>query len=386
MLQLGNGSDGIRLLKCSDGTIGGTTADAANVISGNGGFGIAITGSNSVDCISIQGNRIGTDLTGSSPLGNQGGGIQIASSSLNSVTGNVISANGGIGISLAGANGSLVTGDMIGTDNNGLGTSGGFGNRDDGIRVLNSTDSVYDLQLVDWEDGSDVPTSGCNVVIVGTDNNGVLHIKIFDAAGKLVTDADETMLLSQAGAISTLKQLLLGFELLPVLTDAQKAQVITEATSIVGLSPDSGRVHVVISGNVVSNSEGVGIRLTNGSGVRISGNKIGIDASGNLARNGSDGISLLNSSNCTIGGTANVISGNGGSGISLTRSSVITISENDIGTNATGSLPLGNQSDGIRLENSNNNIIGPGNVISGNATHGVRISGKMHPATASSAI
>ena len=58
------------------------------------------------------------------------------------------------------------------------GTSGGFGNRDDGIRVLNSTDSVYDLQLVDWEDALDVPTSGCNVVIVGTDNNGVLHIKI----------------------------------------------------------------------------------------------------------------------------------------------------------------------------------------------------------------
>ncbi len=89
-----------------------------------------------------------------------------------------------------------------------------------------------------WGDGSGVPTSGNNLVIVGIDNNGLLHIRIFDAAGNRVTDTDETKLPgTQAGAISTLKQQLPG--LLPphVLTGAEKAQLIGEATSIVGENP-----------------------------------------------------------------------------------------------------------------------------------------------------
>src|SRR5262249_53378041 len=93
----------------------------------------------------------------------------------------------------------------------------------------------FDLRLMSWGDGSGVPTSGQSLVIVGTDNNGLLHIRIFDLSGKLVTDTDETQLPSaQASAISNLKQQLPG--LLPplVLTGADKAQVITEATSIVG--------------------------------------------------------------------------------------------------------------------------------------------------------
>ena len=92
-----------------------------------------------------------------------------------------------------------------------------------------------DLRLMSWGDGSGVPTSVNNLVIVGADNTGLLHIRIFDAGGNLVTDTDETKLPStQAAAISTLKQLLPG--LLPphVLTGAEKAQVITEVTSIVG--------------------------------------------------------------------------------------------------------------------------------------------------------
>ena len=86
-----------------------------------------------------------------------------------------------------------------------------------------------------WGDGTGVPTSGSNLVIVGTDNKDLLHIRIFDAAGNRVTDTDETKLpAAQAAAIATLKQQLPG--LLPphVLTYAEKAQVFGEATSIVG--------------------------------------------------------------------------------------------------------------------------------------------------------
>ncbi len=96
----------------------------------------------------------------------------------------------------------------------------------------------YDLRLMSWGDGSGVATSANNLVIVGADNHGLLHIRIFDAGGNSVTDTDETKLPpTQAGAISTLKQQLPG--LLPphVLCSAEKVQVISEVTSIVGQFP-----------------------------------------------------------------------------------------------------------------------------------------------------
>ena len=52
----------------------------------------------------------------------------------------------------------------------------------------------YDLRLMSWGDGSGVPASGQRLlVILGIDNNGRLHIRRFDADGKLV-DTDETKL------------------------------------------------------------------------------------------------------------------------------------------------------------------------------------------------
>jgi putative DNA primase/helicase len=92
----------------------------------------------------------------------------------------------------------------------------------------------FDLRLLSWGDGSGVPTSGQNLVIVGTGHNGLLHIKVFTPSGKLVIDTDETQLPpAQAGAISSLKQRLPGWLPPHVLTPAEKAQVISEATAIV---------------------------------------------------------------------------------------------------------------------------------------------------------
>ncbi len=50
------------------------------------------------------------------------------------------------------------------------------------------------LQLIAWGDGSQVPTSGNDLVIVGIDNIRLLHIRIFDSGGNLITDTDETKL------------------------------------------------------------------------------------------------------------------------------------------------------------------------------------------------
>src|SRR5262245_25427481 len=79
----------------------------------------------------------------------------------------------------------------------------------------------FDLRLMSWGDGSGVPTSGKDLVVVGTDDNGLLHIRIFDAIGNRTKDTDETQLPSQAAAIATLKQQLAGLWPAHGLTDRE---------------------------------------------------------------------------------------------------------------------------------------------------------------------
>lgn len=105
------------------------------------------------------------------------------------------------------------------------------------------------LRLMSWGDGSGAPIPGNNLdtVIVGIDDTGLLHIRIFDAGGKLVTDTDERKLFStQAEKISTLKQQLPAWLPPHVLTDAEKAQVITEVTSILGQTLQFPRAYLYV--------------------------------------------------------------------------------------------------------------------------------------------
>ena len=95
----------------------------------------------------------------------------------------------------------------------------------------------YDLRLLSWGDGSGVPASGQRLVILGIDNNGRLHVRRFDADGKLV-DTDETKLPpAQAGAVAALKQRLPG--LLPphVPTRAETTQLRGDLASILRQTP-----------------------------------------------------------------------------------------------------------------------------------------------------
>ena len=98
--KLGNASAGIYVTSGGN-TIGGTTAAAANVISGNGS-GILITTSAAMNN-SVQGNYIGTNSAGSSSLGNTGNGIRVEYNS-NTIggtaagAGNTIAYNGGDGV------------------------------------------------------------------------------------------------------------------------------------------------------------------------------------------------------------------------------------------------------------------------------------------------
>jgi hypothetical protein len=73
-VALGNFDDGIRILDAPNNRIGGTTPAARNIISGNGDMGIEIQIPGSVGN-TIQGNYIGTDATGTAALGNNDHGI-----------------------------------------------------------------------------------------------------------------------------------------------------------------------------------------------------------------------------------------------------------------------------------------------------------------------
>ena len=129
-VALGNAYWGVVLQEAADNTVGGPTAGAGNLISGNDEGGVAIRGVQSVGDV-VQGNLIGTDVTGTKALGNAYSGVYVgdwgvsgdaASSATIGGTaagaGNVISANGnwGVWISGKGTTGVVVQGNMIGTD------------------------------------------------------------------------------------------------------------------------------------------------------------------------------------------------------------------------------------------------------------------------------
>jgi hypothetical protein len=119
---LGSQGKGIIFTNGSYDLIGGTTAGAGNVISGNAGKGIDcfVIGSNNE---TIQGNLVGTDATGSAPLGNGNDGIYISGPSSVLIGGtvagarNIVSNNGNIGIdTFSQAVGLTIQGNYVGTD------------------------------------------------------------------------------------------------------------------------------------------------------------------------------------------------------------------------------------------------------------------------------
>ncbi len=102
-------------------TIGGATAAARNVISGNTSAGVGVSSSFCGTCVTgvvVQGNYIGTDVTGTLPLGNVTRAIGINTAG-NDVLDNVIAATGGDAVYYGSGlpnDGGVVQGNKIGTD------------------------------------------------------------------------------------------------------------------------------------------------------------------------------------------------------------------------------------------------------------------------------
>ena len=108
----------------------------------------------------------------------------------------------------------------------------------------------------------------------------------------------------------------------------------------------------------------------------IQGNFIGTDLSGELVvSNVNDGITVSGAPSNTISG--NVISGNGTNGVFLAGTGAVgnTVAGNFIGTDVTGKTALGNDNAGVTVFAASANIIGAGNVISGNLGDGFFLTG-----------
>jgi uncharacterized repeat protein (TIGR01451 family) len=148
----------------------------------------------------------------------------------------------------------------------------------------------------------------------------------------------------------------------------------------------------VISGNGTQGPGFEGIRIFNSSGNKVEGNFIGTNAAGTAAIpnsgagviigfGGSPAAALDNIIGGTVAGTRNIISGNNFGGVEIYDggSTGNQIQGNFIGTDVTGNNAISNRANGIRLEAPNNIIggsaTGAGNVISGNLSRGIIISG-----------
>ena len=114
----------------------------------------------------LAGNFIGTDTTGTIARGNFNRGVLIVGSTLNNIglsavaSRNVISGNSGTGISITGGGSATIRRALIGTDKTG---TLDLGNTQDGIRIADSSNSVIGVQgnaggrnIISGNDGSGI--------------------------------------------------------------------------------------------------------------------------------------------------------------------------------------------------------------------------------------
>jgi CSLREA domain-containing protein len=140
-VAVGNSSSGVSI-STSNNIIGGMSRSARNIISGNG-FGLFFDAGAPTNNV-VEGNFIGTDVSGALALSNATFGVFIAYGSGNTIggtvpgAGNVISANARCGVSVGTiyTSGNLVEGNFIGTGLNGVGN---LGNGWDGVCIRGGT-------------------------------------------------------------------------------------------------------------------------------------------------------------------------------------------------------------------------------------------------------
>ncbi len=355
---LANNGDGVIIGSgATANTVGGTTAAARNVISGNAGDGVEITGSGTTSNV-VEGNYIGTNAAGMAALPNGGHGVDIVGAANVTVggatagAGNIISGNTGDGVLVSNSTGTVIQGNDIGLNAAGTGPVANF----DGVGVFSSGDALIGGAA-----------AGARNVISGNARSGVLTDGAVIQGNYIGTDATGMALVANAS--------------FGILADGQGLVVGGTASG---------------AGNVIVGNSGLGIQLQGTAhGAVIQGNLIGTDRTGNAALGGlGDDIFLTNSaSGNTIGGAVagagNVLVGASQYGIELAGAADgTTIQGNNIGVGLDGATLIPNAG-GIWIGTANNVVGGTaagaaniivgsvGSLVFGVAGDGVEITGQQ---------
>jgi trimeric autotransporter adhesin len=185
---IANGGHGIYISAVSENVVGGVMPSARNVISGNGQNGVHITGITAVNN-AVLGNFIGTDASGTSYLGNGGDGVQINNASDNAIgadydgAGNLISGNNNDGVEITGASSTwnFVARNRIGTDVSGLLP---LGNNQHGVAFSSNARSNL-IGFINATNGNRIAYNNGNGVHTGSNgtNNAVRFNSIARNAG-----------------------------------------------------------------------------------------------------------------------------------------------------------------------------------------------------------
>ncbi len=334
---LGNGYNGINISGANFSTIGGTSANDGNVISGNTQNGVFL-GSTSSD-IALYSNRIGTNAAGTAAIPNGGYGMRLFAP--NTVIGNalantrnIVSGNANAGVYIEHfVSGTQILGAYIGL--NSAGTAA-LANGGDGITDRGSESLIGDV------------TPGGGNVISGNAQNG---ITVIDADGSQYVN---NMIGTDPTGTTALPNQQYGIR-------AIGGGFINIGTSAMG------------TGNLISGNGNSGV-IVEGSATQyaIVGNTIGTDLAG-IAKlaNGGDGVSVYGQT-VAVGNAngGNLISGNADNGIAIDNSAQdVTVVNNTIGLNAGGTAKIANSQYGIRALGGSGIVLGQpgeGNVISGN--------------------
>jgi titin len=417
----------------SQSTIGGTAAGAGNVISGNKFDGLVL-GSNNL----VQANLIGTDVTGTVGLGNGGPGIFMMGSESNIIGGttaaasNVISGNA-IGIeftaSVGASSSNLVEGNKIGLDVTGLHD---IPNSTDGIELITATSNTIGgtitgaANLISGNGGNGIvieasvvvqgPKTSTNNVIegntIGLTANGTALGNGLDGIQLLANALDNTIGGTASGAGNTISGnarfgILLSGATLGTSQQPPDSNVIqgnrigTNAAGTMALPNHANGIDLYNAtnntiggtlggaGNIISGNSFFGILFSGGnpSGNVVQGNLIGTDVTATIAvANGRDGIDIGGASGNTIGGpgtASNVISGNTDFGIYLYGASTTgtQILGNLVGSTGGGNVALPNAlygvliADGANANTVGGTMAGQGNLLSGNTDFGAYLLG-----------
>jgi CSLREA domain-containing protein len=208
-------------------------------------------------------------------------------------------------------------------------------------------------------DGTNAGSSAAGLTIAAS--NGVVR--------GLLVQKFETGIRIQGGNGNTVTGCFIELNLVGILLESVLTTFNTR--SVIG-GPGADR-------NLISGNANSGISANSVSDCWIAGNYVGTDPTGMIKFANGDGIDI-ESSDAVVGGFAsdnrNVISGNAQLGI-RSADSTTAIRGNFIGTNSTGTAALP-QAVGIRVDNDSGSSIGTplgsaGNLISGNLSDGVQV-------------